>query len=125
MRRTYPLKTAFLTSPFCIMSFLSTSLRSSFVLLLLAGAPRAGHAAWPAGPAPCTPIVAKAKASPAAQEPTARPAAQQLTLQLGPLQLRYCAHPNRPTLLDRLLFGSRVAALAREVASGKGLRLPF
>lgn len=120
------------------MAFLSTSLRASFVLLLLAGAPRAGHATAAAGPAPCTPIVAQAKAtSPTAgaaavaQEPAAGPtsqptaAAQQLTLQLGPFQLRYFAHADRPTLLDRLLFRSRVAALARQVASGSGLRLPF
>ena len=143
MSRTQPLKTAFLTSPFCTMSLLSSSLRASFVLLLLVGAPRAGHAARLAGPAPCTPIVAKAQAAPAtaassaagaaeattvAQEPAAQPtgpAARQLTLQLGPFQLRYAAHPDRPTLLDRLLLGSRVAALARQVASGNGPRLPF
>ena len=112
------------------MAFLSTSLRASFVLLLLAAAPRAGHAA---GPAPCTPIVAQPKATPAAaQEPTAQPAnrpasaaAQQLMLQLGPFQLRYFAHADHPTVFDRLLFRSRVAALARQVASGNGPRLPF
>ncbi|MET4075494.1 hypothetical protein [Hymenobacter sp. UYCo722] len=114
------------------MAFLSISLRASFVLLLLAAAPRAGRAA---GPAPCTPIVAQPKAAPAAaaaQEPTARPAerpastvAQQLTLQLGPFQLRYFAHADHPTVFDRLLFRSRVAALARQVASGNGPRLPF
>ena len=114
------------------MAFLSISLRASFVLLL-AAAPRAGRAA---GPAPCTPIVAQPKAAPAAaaaQEPTARPAAdrpastaaQQLTLQLGPFQLRYFAHADHPTVFDRLLFRSRVAALARQVASGNGPRLPF
>ena len=111
------------------MSFLSTSLRASLVLLLLAGAPRAGHAAPAAGPAPCTPIVAKPAAAPAtvpaASETPASAPAPQLTLQLGPFQLRYAAHPDRPTLLDRLLFGSRVAKLARQVASGNGPRLPF
>lgn len=119
------------------MAFLSASLRASLVLLLLAGAPRAGRAARPAGPAPCTPIVAVAKAAPAAAEAGRVPAAgpfaadqptapaPQLTLQLGPFQLRYAAHPDRPTLLDRLLFGSRLAALARQVASGSGPRLPF
>ena len=96
---------------------------------LLAAAPYFGHA----GPAPCTPIVAQPKATPApAQEPAAHPAGQpagpaapQLTLQLGPFQLRYAAHAGRPTLLDHLLFRSRVAALARQVASGNGPRLPF
>ncbi|MCI1187023.1 hypothetical protein MON38_06300 [Hymenobacter sp. DH14] len=115
------------------MAFLSTSLRASLVLLLLAGTPQAGHAAPATGPAPCTPIVAQAKAAPAAaqsafaQEPAAQSTAPvpQLTLQLGPFQLRYCAHPDRPTLLDRLLFRSRVAALARQVASGNGPHLPF
>ena len=108
------------------MSFLSTSLRAPFVVLLLAGAPRAGHA----GPAPCTPIVAKPAPAaapmpgpePAASQPLA---AQQLTLQIGPFQLRYCAHPDHLTRLDRLLFHSRLAALARQVASGTGPRLPF
>lgn len=114
------------------MSFLSTSLRATFLLLLLAGAPCAGRANPTAGPAPCTPIVAQAKAALAAaagQQPTPQPtttaAVPQLTLQLGPFQLRYCAHPDRPTLLDRLLFHSRVAALTRQVASGNGPRLPF
>ena len=111
------------------MAILSTSLRASLLLLLLAAAPHAGHAA---GPAPCTPIVAKAAAPATAQEPAARPAGQptgpaapQLTLQLGPFQLRYAAHVGRPTLLDHLLFRSRVAALARQLASGNGPRLPF
>ena len=112
------------------MSFLSTSLRAS-LLLLLAGS---GHAALAGGPAPCTPIIAKAAvaapAAPGPQEPAATPThppatAPQLTLQLGPLQLRYFAHPDRPTLLDHLLFRSWLAALARQVASGNNLRLPF
>lgn len=111
------------------MAFPSTSRRAALLLLLLAGVPHFGHA----GPAPCTPIVAQPKAAPApAQEPAARPAGQptspaapQLTLQLGPFQLRYAAHAGRPTLLDHLLFRSRVAALARQVASGNGPRLPF
>ncbi|GAA4034763.1 hypothetical protein GCM10022409_19020 [Hymenobacter glaciei] len=113
------------------MSFLSTSLRASLLLLLLTGS---GHAARAAGPAPCTPIVAKAAvaapAAPGQQEPAATPAsppatAPQLTLQLGPLQLRYLAHLDHPTLLDHLLFRSRLAALARQVARGNGPRLPF
>ena len=104
------------------MSFLSTPLRAALALLLLAGAPYAAHA----GPAPCTPIVAQPAATqetPASPVPPA--AAPQLTLQLGPFELRYAAHVDHPTLLDRLLFGSRVAALARQVASGHGPRLPF
>jgi hypothetical protein len=109
------LKTAFLTFAFCIMSFLSTLLRALLVLLVLACAPQAGCAA-PAGGAqdPVRPLPG---------QPTS--AAQHLTLQLGPLQLRYYAHPDHPTLLDRLLFGSRVGALARQVASGNGPHLPF
>jgi hypothetical protein len=95
------LKTAFLTFAFCIMSFLSTLLRALLVLLVLAQDP----------------------VRPLPGQPTS--AAQHLTLQLGPLQLRYYAHPDHPTLLDRLLFGSRVGALARQVASGNGPHLPF
>lgn len=113
------------------MAFPFPSRRAALLLLLLAGAPQFGHA----GPAPCTPIVAQPKAASAAaaaQEPATRPANQpasaaapQLTLQLGPFQLRYSAHADHPTGLDRLLFRSRVAALARQVASGNGPRLPF
>ena len=111
------------------MSLFSTLLRASLLLVLVAGAPVAGRAAPVAGPAPCTPIVAKpAPAAATGQEPTGQPVGavpQQLTLQFGRFQLHYRAHLDCPTLLDRLLFHSRVAALARQVARGNGPRLPF
>ena len=113
------------------MAFLSTSRRAALILSLLAGT---SHAAPAASSVPGALVVARpaaipaAKAAPATQEAPTPPAAApapQLTLQLGPFELRYAAHLDRPTLLDRLLFGSRVSALARQVASGHGPRLPF
>lgn len=106
------------------MAFFSAWFRASLLLLvLLAAAPRAGAAA--AIPGQASSLATTASQEPAAgQKPAAPAAPPQLTLQLGPLQLHYVAHFT-PTLLDRLLFGSRAAALARQLVRENNLRLPF
>ena len=114
---------AFLTSLFCTMSFLSSSLRTAAVLVVLGLAPARAAVAGATHPAPAP--LAWASQEPAA--PAAAPAevVPQLALRIGPVQLRLRRGPGRPSLFERLLFSPRVATLARQLVLGEGIPLPF
>lgn len=110
MNHSSRLKTAFLTFPFCIMSFFSVSLRASLVLLLLAGAPRAGCASAAAGPAPCTPVAARAVP---ATDSTAAPLVR---LHLGNVEL--CMQPPTSPAAQTVVLLGRVVVRGLRYLTG-------